>query len=81
MLGHATGRLLLRRDGYKVNLDAVLRAAAQHGLAAGNALDGYLGARASVGRWIDGDGIGQLRRVLRGLLPIAAVAAHRFNAE
>lgn len=31
MLGHATGRLLLRRDGYKVNLDAVLQAAAQHG--------------------------------------------------
>jgi DNA polymerase (family X) len=31
MLGHATGRLLLRRDGYKVDLDAVLQAAAQHG--------------------------------------------------
>ncbi len=31
MLGHATGRLLLRRDAYKVDLDAVLRAAAQHG--------------------------------------------------
>ena len=25
MLGHATGRLLLRRDGYKVDLDAVLQ--------------------------------------------------------
>lgn len=31
MLGHATGRLLLRRDGYKVDLEAVLQAAAQHG--------------------------------------------------
>jgi DNA polymerase (family 10) len=31
MLGHATGRLLLRRDGYKVDLEAVLKAAAQHG--------------------------------------------------
>jgi DNA polymerase (family X) len=30
MLGHATGRLLLRRDGYKVDLDAVLHAAAKH---------------------------------------------------
>lgn len=32
MLGHATGRLLLRRDGYKVDLEAVLREAAQHGV-------------------------------------------------
>jgi len=31
MLGHATGRLLLRRDAYKVDLDAVLRAAAKYG--------------------------------------------------
>jgi DNA polymerase (family 10) len=31
MLGHATGRLLLRREGYKVDLEAVLRAAAKHG--------------------------------------------------
>jgi DNA polymerase (family 10) len=31
MLGHATGRLLLRRDGYKVNLDKVLDVAAEHG--------------------------------------------------
>ena len=31
MLGHATGRLLLRREGYKVNLDEVLRCAARHG--------------------------------------------------
>jgi DNA polymerase (family 10) len=31
MLGHATGRLLLRRDGYHVDLDAVLHAAAKHG--------------------------------------------------
>lgn len=31
MLGHATGRLLLRRDAYKVDLEAVLRAAAEHG--------------------------------------------------
>jgi DNA polymerase (family 10) len=31
MLGHATGRLLLRREAYKVDLDAVLRAAAKHG--------------------------------------------------
>ncbi|VTR96630.1 DNA polymerase/3'-5' exonuclease PolX [Tuwongella immobilis] len=30
MLGHATGRLLLRRDGYKVNLDEVLQTAAEH---------------------------------------------------
>ena len=31
MLGHATGRLLLRREGYKVDLEAILKAAAQHG--------------------------------------------------
>jgi DNA polymerase (family 10) len=31
MLGHATGRLLLRRDAYKVDLDEVLKAAAAHG--------------------------------------------------
>ena len=31
MLGHATGRLLLRREGYKIDLDAVLKVAAQHG--------------------------------------------------
>lgn len=31
MLGHATGRLLLRRDGYRIDLEAVLRAAAEHG--------------------------------------------------
>ena len=31
MLGHATGRLLLRRDAYKVDLDAVLQAAAKAG--------------------------------------------------
>jgi DNA polymerase (family 10) len=31
MLGHATGRLLLERDGYKVDLEAVLQAAAKHG--------------------------------------------------
>jgi DNA polymerase (family 10) len=30
MLGHATGRLLLRRDAYKLDLDAVFRAAAEH---------------------------------------------------
>jgi DNA polymerase (family 10) len=32
MLGHATGRILLRREGYKVDLEAVLRAAAEHGV-------------------------------------------------
>jgi len=31
MLGHSTGRLLLRREGYKVDLEAVLKAAAKHG--------------------------------------------------
>jgi DNA polymerase (family 10) len=31
MLGHATGRILLRRDGYKVDLDKILKAAAEHG--------------------------------------------------
>jgi DNA polymerase (family 10) len=31
MLGHATGRLLLRRDAYKVDLEAVLQAAAKAG--------------------------------------------------
>jgi DNA polymerase (family 10) len=29
MLGHATGRLLLRRDGYAVDLEAVLQTAAR----------------------------------------------------
>ena len=32
MLGHPTGRLLLRRDGYAVDLEAVLQAAAEHGV-------------------------------------------------
>ena len=32
MLGHATGRLLLRREGYEVDLDAVIDAAAEHGV-------------------------------------------------
>ncbi len=31
MLGHATGRLLLRREGYHVDLEAVLQAAVKHG--------------------------------------------------
>jgi DNA polymerase (family 10) len=31
MLGHATGRLLLRREGYPVDLEAVLKAAAETG--------------------------------------------------
>jgi DNA polymerase (family 10) len=31
MLGHPTGRLLLARDGYAVDLDAVIEAAAQAG--------------------------------------------------
>lgn len=31
ILGHATGRLLLRREGYKIDLEAVLTCAAQHG--------------------------------------------------
>lgn len=31
MLGHATGRLLLSRDSYRVDLETVLRAAAKHG--------------------------------------------------
>jgi DNA polymerase (family 10) len=31
MLGHATGRLLLRRDSYKINLEEVLKCAAKHG--------------------------------------------------
>jgi DNA polymerase (family X) len=30
MLGHATGRLLLRREPYKLDLEAVLKAAAEH---------------------------------------------------
>lgn len=31
MLGHATGRLLLRREGYQVDLDRVLKTAAKYG--------------------------------------------------
>src|SRR6185436_17832071 len=31
MLGHATGRLLLRREAYKVDLDAVIQSAAKSG--------------------------------------------------
>lgn len=31
ILGHATGRLLLRRPGYKIDLDRVLKTAAAHG--------------------------------------------------
>jgi len=32
MLGHATGRLLLRREEYKLDIEAVLQTAAQHGV-------------------------------------------------
>lgn len=32
ILGHATGRLLLRRDGYAVDVKAVIDAAAEHGV-------------------------------------------------
>jgi DNA polymerase (family 10) len=31
MLGHPSGRLLLRRDAYKLDMESVLRAAAKHG--------------------------------------------------
>src|SRR5262249_38306123 len=31
MLGHATGRLLLRRDSYPLDVEAVLQAAAKYG--------------------------------------------------
>jgi DNA polymerase (family 10) len=31
ILGHSTGRLLLRREGYRINLDEVLKCAAKHG--------------------------------------------------
>jgi DNA polymerase (family 10) len=31
ILGHATGRLLLRREGYKIDLDEVLKVAARYG--------------------------------------------------
>ncbi len=33
ILGHMTGRMLLRRPGYEVDVDAVLQACAQHGVA------------------------------------------------
>jgi DNA polymerase (family 10) len=33
LIGHPTGRLLLRRDAYQFDLDAVLRAAAKHKVA------------------------------------------------
>lgn len=31
MLGHSTGRLLLKRDGYRIDLEAVIQCAARHG--------------------------------------------------
>lgn len=33
VLGHVTGRQLLRRPGYEVDMDAILRACAEHGVA------------------------------------------------
>lgn len=33
ILGHLTGRLLLRREGYELDIDAVLKACAEHGVA------------------------------------------------
>ena len=33
LIGHATGRLLLRRDAYKLDMDAILKAAAKHKVA------------------------------------------------
>ena len=52
----------------------------EHLRAAGDALDGDLGARAAVGGGVDGDGVGELGRALRGVLPVAAVAAHHLDA-
>ena len=31
ILGHSTGRLLLRREAYRINLDEVLKTSAKHG--------------------------------------------------
>jgi DNA polymerase (family 10) len=33
ILGHMTGRMLLRREGYEIDIDRVLRACAEHGVA------------------------------------------------
>ncbi len=33
ILGHMTGRLLLRREGYELDIDAILKACAEHGVA------------------------------------------------
>jgi DNA polymerase (family 10) len=33
VLGHPTGRLLLKRDGYRLNIEQVVAAAARHGVA------------------------------------------------
>ena len=33
ILGHLTGRLLLRREGYEIDIEAVLKACAEHGVA------------------------------------------------
>jgi DNA polymerase (family 10) len=33
VLGHATGRRLLQREGYRIDLEAVMRFAAEHGIA------------------------------------------------
>jgi DNA polymerase (family 10) len=33
VLGHVTGRQLLRRSGYEVDMERILRACAQHGVA------------------------------------------------
>lgn len=58
ILGHATGRLLLRRDGYAVDLEAVLDAAAAHGVSVEINADparldlGWRPARSAAGRGI-----------------------------
>ena len=45
MLGHATGRLLLRRDGYRVDLERVIKTAAKNGKAGTFLIDALLRRR------------------------------------
>jgi DNA polymerase (family 10) len=71
VLGHPTGRLLLRRDGYRVDLEPVFAAAAQHGVA--------MEINAQVDRLDLGDTQARLARD-RGVRLVISTDAHSHRA-
>ena len=71
ILGHPTGRLLLKRDGYRLNLDRVTTAAAAHGVA--------MEINCQVDRLDLGDAHARLARE-RGVRLVISTDAHSVTA-